>query len=261
MKDIEVLINESISRIKEEEAINPNLDDKTKKAKNDIWTISKNIRTVLDMQIDILTECKKVKKLYMETLKESMEYSLVKTYNFKEEILDKLEKANFSNILEIYQKLLKPLFLPRVNKNLNINLIYDSQTKLENEEQEKYDIKQELLEGSTKLEERIKRRNKAHIEVMSTLFEFASTHKEGFLFNDYFCHIRNNQDISNMLEENLIFLQMLKLYAIGKIDIEEWEKGGFVRNFQNTGHHLAGRPGFDGRIDAYDQQNGEHCIV
>lgn len=238
MKDIEILINESINRIKEEENINPNLDEKTKKAKNDIWTISRNVRTVLDMQIDILTQCKKVKKLYMETLKESMEYSLVKTYNFKEEILDKLEKAKFEEILEIYAKLLKPLFLPRVKKNLNINLIYDNQTKLESEQEEKYSIEQELLKESKEIEERIKKRNKAHIEVINTLLNYASIHKEGFTFKDYIQSINENENLADILEENLIFMQMLKLYAIGSINIEEWED-------ENTNSEIEANGEFD----------------
>lgn len=224
MEQIETLINESINRIKEEEKMLGTLDEKTKNAKKEIWNISKNIKTALNMQIELLTQCKKTKKLYMETLKESMEYSIVKTYNFKEEILEKIEKAEYKNILEIYTKLLRPLFMPKIEKRLNLNTIYDAQTKINKEEEEEYSIEQEILAQKHEIEERIKRRNQAHIEVIKTLFQYASEHTEGFDFKEYFESLKTNKLKNNMIEEKLIFMQMLKLYDLKEINIQEWEK-------------------------------------
>ena len=235
MEQIETLINESMDRIKEEEQMVGNLDEKTKNAKKEIYNISKNIKTALNMQIELLTLCKKTKKLYMDTLKESMEYSIVKTYNFKEEILENLEKAKFENILEIYAKLLRPLFMPKIKKTLNLNTIYDTQTKINKEEQEEYSVEQEILAKQIETEERIKRRNEAHIEVIKTLFKYASEHIEGFDFKQYFNSLQTNKLKENMLEEKLIAMQMLKLYDLEEIDIKEWEKEENTEQIESNG--------------------------
>lgn len=151
-----------------------------------------------------------------------MQYSLVKTYNFKENIMENLEKANYQNILEIYVKLLKPLFMPRLSKSLNLNLVYSNQSKIKKEEEEEYSIEQDILEEQTLIQERIERRNKAHIEVIKTLFEYGNTHNQ-FTLQQYLESLKDNADLPIMLEEKLIFMQMLKLYATDGIDIEEWK--------------------------------------
>lgn len=223
MTEIDDLIKESAKRILEEEELTGTLDEKSQKAKFEIWTISKNVKTALNLQRELLIQCKKTKKLYVDTLKESMQYSLVKTYNFKENIIQNLEKANFKDIPEIYVKLLKPLFMPRLTKSLNLNLIYSNQSKIKKEEDEEYSIEQDILEEQTLMQERIERRNKAHIEVMRTLFEYASTHNQ-FTLSQYLESLKENINLPIMLEEKLIFMQMLKLYATDGIDIEEWKK-------------------------------------
>lgn len=223
MTEIDDLIKESAKRISEEEELTGTLDEKSQKAKFEIWTISKNVKTALNLQRELLIQCKKTKKLYVDTLKESMQYSLVKTYNFKENIIQNLEKANFKDIPEIYVKLLEPLFMPRLTKSLNLNLIYSNQSKIKKEEDEEYSIEQDILEEQTLIQERIERRNKAHIEVMRTLFEYASTHNQ-FTLSQYLESLKENINLPIMLDEKLIFMQMLKLYATDGIDIEEWKK-------------------------------------
>ena len=235
MEQIETLINESIERIKEEEQITGKLDEKTKNAKKEIWNISKNIKTALNMQIELLSQCKKAKKLYMDTLKESMEYSIVKTYNFKEQILEKLEKSNFQDILEIYTKLLRPLYLPRLKKTLNLNTIYDVQTKINNDSEEEYSIEQDILAEREAIEERIKRRNSTHIEIIKRLFEYASNNQEGFTLKEFLESIKEDELRKNMLEEKLIFMQMLKLYELKEIDVKEWQKEENVGQLESNG--------------------------
>ena len=149
---------------------------------------------------------------------------MVKTYNFREEIIEKLEKVQNDNILEVYIKLLRPLFMPRFKKLLNINTIYEKQTKMSESQDDEYSFKQDILEETRLIEERINRRNKAHIEVINTLFEFAAAHKEGFDFIEYLSSLDNNELKESMLEEKLIFMEMLKLYDLGEIDVTEWKK-------------------------------------
>jgi hypothetical protein len=166
-----------------------------------------------------------------------MQYSLVKTYNFKENIMEKLEKANYENIQEIYIKLLKPLFMPRLSKSLNLNLVYSNQNKIKKEEEEEYSIEQDILEEQTLIQERLERRNKAHTEVIKTLFEYAKNHNE-FSLQQYLESLKDNPNLPIMLEEKLIFMQMLKLYAIDGIDIDEWKN-------ENLGNQTEANGEFD----------------
>ena len=127
----------------------------------------------------------------METLEESMEYSIVKTYNFKEEILDNFEKLEIKNALETYAKLLRPLFMPRMKKYLNINTIYDVQTKINNEGEEEYSVEEDIIQAEQNIKERIERRNKTHIEIIRRLFEFSEHHQE-FDIKQFFNSITDN---------------------------------------------------------------------
>lgn len=54
MTEIDELIRESAKRIAEEEELTGGLDEKSKKAKLEIWTISKNVRTALSLQRELL---------------------------------------------------------------------------------------------------------------------------------------------------------------------------------------------------------------
>ncbi len=224
MDRIDKMIRESLDRIKQEEELTQNLDEKTKSAKKDIYQILKNVQTALKMQINLLTKCKNVKKLYLDMLKDAMEYSIVKTYNFQEEIIDKLEQREFESVLTVYIKLLRPLFMPRMNKTLNLNTIYDKQTKINDSKEDEYSVEQDTLEESELVEKRIQRRNEAHIAVISSLFEFAGNHKEGFDFKEFYNFLKEHELKKSMLEERLIFMEMLKLYDLSEIDIDEWKK-------------------------------------
>lgn len=164
-----------------------------------------------------------------------MEYSLVKTYNFKEEILDKLELSNFNQIRDIYIKLLRPLFMPKVDKKLNLGLLYESQTPIIDKGQESYTVEQDILDKDEEIEQRKKRRNKSHIEVIQTLLEYASNHIDGFYFSEYIKYVEKNPNFGDMLEEKLIFMQMLKLYDIQIIDIDEWKNESQTNQLECNG--------------------------
>lgn len=54
MTEIDELIRESAKRITEEEELTGSLDEKSKQAKLEIWTISKNVRIALSLQRELL---------------------------------------------------------------------------------------------------------------------------------------------------------------------------------------------------------------
>lgn len=235
MKQIELLIKESLDKIKAEERLTQALDEKTIQAKKEIIIIANNIDISLKMQMELLIQCKKAKKLYIETLKESIDYSIVKTYNFKEEIMDKFSKTTTDNILDIYVKLLRPLFMPRIEKILNLNIIYDAQTKITEEIVEEYDVETDALVETQAVKERIDRRNKAHIDAINMLFEYASNHTEGFDLKDYFEVLKYYELKNNLFEEKLIFMLMLKLYNLAVIDINEWRNSENIVSSESNG--------------------------
>ena len=225
MQELEVMILKSKEQIKEEEEHVEELDEKTANAKKEIWKISSNIKKAIEIQLELLSYCKKMKKLYLEVLQDSMEYSMVKSYNFKEIILDKLENIKQDRILDVYALLLRPLFLPRKNKMLNLNICYEKQNKILKEEQDEYNIEQELIEKTKELEMRIERRNMTHIEVIKTLLDFSKIHREGFKFSEYVESLQENDLFYDMINEKLIFMVFLKLYNLQVIDLEAFQKG------------------------------------
>lgn len=224
MQDLETLIQKSKEQIKEEEDLVEVVDEKTSNAKKEVWKISNNIKKAIEIQLELLNYCKRMKRLYLAVLQDSMEYSMVKSYNFKEVILDRMKKINQNNILDVYVLLLRPLFMPRTNKILNLNICYDTQSKISAEEHEEYSIERELIEKSRELEMRINRRNITHIEVIKTLLDFSNAHKEGFKFSEYFEILRGNELFESMMDEKLIFMVFLKLYNMQVIDLEEFQK-------------------------------------
>ena len=222
MQNLEVMIEKSNEQIKEEERLQGTVDEKIQNAKKEVYKISVNIKKALSMQVNLLNTCTRMKKIYLDVLQEAMEYSFVKTYNFREVILDKLEKVeNLNRVTDIYAKLLKPLFLPRMDKKLNLSLCYDVQGKIKTSEQEEYSLEQELVETSLENEKRIDRRNNAHVEIISELLKYALLHKDGFMVDDFLEYLKDNESYKEMIEEKLIFMVFLKLYSFDEIDLEK----------------------------------------
>lgn len=225
MKQIDELITKSKQHLEEEEKLHNELDENIKKAKIEVYTISKNVKTALRYQRQILIQVQNLKKLYLQILEDTMSFIQKKRYNFEETILKPLEKKEIKDtdqINEIYEKLVNPLFIVGMKKRLNLNLLYDSQSKIK-EQQEEYERQEEEIEDNQKQKEEIQKRNQIHIEIVESIFNYITQEKKEFTFSEWFENL--NEDKKEEYSQNkMVFLVILKLFEIEKISISEFFK-------------------------------------
>ncbi len=223
MKQIDDLITKSKERLEQEEQQHEELDEKIKKAKKEVYTIAKNVKTALRYQRQLLVQAQNLKKLYLQILEETMSFSKKKRYNFEEEILKPLERAEIHSskqIHKIYEKLVNPLFLVGSYKRLNLNLLYDNQSKIK-EQQEDYQLQEEEYEDNLRQKEEIERRNKIHVDIIESLFHYAEKNRVSFTFSEWFQSLEDKEDY---IKDKRIFLVMLKLFEVETISISEFLK-------------------------------------
>lgn len=223
MKQIDDLIIKSKVYLEQEEKQHNSLDDNIKKARREVSAISKNVKIALRYQRQLLIQVQKLKKLYLQLLEDAMSFSQKKRYNFEKVVLEPLEKLDIKNskqIFGIYEKLVNPLFLAGAKKRLNLNLLYDSQSKIK-EQQEEFLKQEEELEDNQKQKEEIQRRNQIHIEIVESVFKFVSQDIRKFTFSEWFEQLDEDKKL-RLVENKRVFLVMLKLFEVEMISISEF---------------------------------------
>lgn len=80
----------------------------------------------------------------------------------------------------------------------------------------------EALDEDRELE-RVQSLNEAHVALMKPLFRFAVESRDSFYFSELVDKLQENpQLLGKLMQENLLFTDMLKLYEIGSIDVAAW---------------------------------------
>ncbi|MDR1558411.1 MAG: hypothetical protein LBS84_01705 [Clostridiales bacterium] len=226
MGEIERVIDLAVAHLKEESRLRVSPDEKTAAAQREVFLISNNVRRALALQRDLLIRCESMRKLYLVQLRESIEFQQIKRFNFKEEILEPIEKLAGLDIAaadSLRKSLLLPLFLPELNHILNLSLAYDRQAKIKENAAEVLIEEEESLRDEHK-QERVRTRNESHARIISLLLEFAENHAPRFSFGEFFESIREHKNLDEMTAERLLFLDMLKLYEIREIDFDKWRE-------------------------------------
>lgn len=234
MKQIDDMITKAEDHLKKEEEQHEELDDNMKKAKREVHDIVINVRKALRYQRQILLQAQKLKKLYLQILEDSMSFIQKKRYNFEDEILKPLERKEIKDaeqINDIYERLVNPLFLAGAKKRLNLNLIYDSQSKIK-EQQEEFLRQEEELEDNQKQQEEIAKRNKMYIEIIEGIFDFVTTEKQEFTFSEWFSMLEEDKK-KQYAEDKRVFLVMLKLFEVETISITEFLKEEAINENSN----------------------------
>lgn len=234
MRQIDDLITKSKDRLEEEQKQHEQIDDNMKKAKKEVSEIANNVREALRYQRQILTQVQRLKKLYLQILEDSMSFIQKKRYNIEDEILRPLERSEFRNteqINNIYERLVNPLFLAGTKKRLNLNLIYDSQSKIK-EQEEEYQRQEEELEDNRKQKEEIEKRNKIHTEIIEEIFNFFGQDRTEFKFSEWFNLLEEEKQV-RYAENKRVFLILLKLFEVETISISEFLKEDSVNQNSN----------------------------
>jgi hypothetical protein len=229
MREVERVIELAQVSLNEENRRGITPDDKSRIAQREILSISSDVQHALGIQRELLIKCNDLRELYLSVLQDSLLFYQVRRFDLAEQVLWKMEKQSFSNVIDLNKfnaGLLTPLFLPNLRRSLNLTLFYERQVKLRESEDEIIIDEDETIEDHSK-SKRIKSRNDAHVRVICLLLEYAKTHSS-FLFSEFWEHIMSHKNITEMTNERLLFLNMLKLYEIREIDIIKWRYTGVL---------------------------------
>lgn len=222
LNQIKDMVALSEERLKEEEARRLELDEEMQKAKREILAIRRNINTALKEQREMVVERYNLSKIYLETIQEAFAQGLSKRFDLEKEILLPLEECAESLIPRLWQ-LLNPLFLPNPNKILGLMSVYQRQVPLREAESEPGGILVEALDEDRELE-RVQSLNEAHVALMKLLFRFAAESRDSFYFSELVDKLQETpQLLGELMQENILFTDMLKLYEIGSIDVAAWQ--------------------------------------
>lgn len=223
MNEIREMIELSEQRLHEEENTRGSLDEEMKKARREIGIIRRNIISTIDEQKGIILERHSLSKIYKEMIEDSFSLSLTRVYDFEREILKPLEQCDESKIISLWQ-LLNPLFKPNPDKNLSLLSLYERQARIRTEDQVPEGLNIEEM-GEDKEWLKVKRINDANIQLMQALLEWAGARGESFRFSEFHGYLQSRPEIyDQVMEGELLFKSMLKLYDLSSIDIAAWQR-------------------------------------
>ncbi|MGB7604535.1 MAG: hypothetical protein WBL93_03565 [Lutisporaceae bacterium] len=224
MTDIQKMIYQAEEKIREEFELNIEFEEKLAKAKLEIQEIDHNIGVVITEQRDLILNRHSLTDLYMDTIKKTFEFSFEKRYDFEETILSYLEK--YSNVLESYLSLLRPLFFPKKNKSLSVFNIYEPQIIFkEVETQDTHLVSVDEYDDSDETE-RILKISNLYVEVIKLIIRETLSAREITLSQIMKDVKKRDIDLYERVKENrYIFKTALKLYDMGVVPINDFFQG------------------------------------
>jgi hypothetical protein len=222
MNEIRDMVELSEQRLQEEEDTRGSLDEEMKKARREISIIRRNIINTIDEQKQVILERHSLSKIYKEMIEESFSLSLARVYDFEREILTPLEQCDDTVIASLW-KLLNPLFKPSVDRNLNLLSLYERQARIRPEDEAPEGLLIEEMGEDMELL-KIKRINDANTQLIRALLEWTAIKGESFRFSEFHTYLQSRPEIYNqIMEGELLFKSMLKLYDLNCIDIAAWQ--------------------------------------
>lgn len=223
MNDIKKSVEQDELRIQKEIDERGYLDDTMKNALSSLALIKNNIVVVLSEQRNLIQKRFSLNEIYSETIKDSFYTTIVKRYDFEKEILEPLKNMDCANLYCI-KSLLDPLMLPKVGKHTNLSVYYAPQGKLRENKDEDYREEMDDVE-ELNWQQEIEKNNALNLQVVRWLLEYTHNAPSGFTFSEFFEQIKSKcDDISHYTENKRIFLIILKLYQLGVVDFELWQK-------------------------------------
>ena len=215
----------SEEKIRQEFDLHQKLDESLKKAQTEIKQINKNIKATLSEQKDLILSRQSLSKLYIETIGDSFLYSIENRFDIDEFILKRMEHQ--MDRVEHFWKLVNPLFMPNLNKNINVRSLYEPQGMIKLEEEEKdHMMEQEVLSEDNE-QEKFERINESYVEIMDFLLSCVlQSNNQTSLENVVATLKSSSEKFQRFVEDRLLFTTVLKLYDIGLIDLALWRTRG-----------------------------------
>ena len=223
MKETLGMITLSEERLREEEQARGDLDEEMRKARREIALIRRNIHTTINEQRELIVDRHRLATLYKDTLEDSFMLARSKKFNFEQEILQRLEQCDERHIPLLWQ-LFNPLFKPNPERTLNIFSLFEAQSRLRQEEPGGDEIEiEELREDRERL--KVEEINGLNTALIRFILEFAARHKEGFRLSQLLGELKHQAELyRRLVEGDLLFHTLLKLYDFGPLQIREWKE-------------------------------------
>lgn len=197
------------------------LDEKIINAQKEIRQINENIRITLNEQKELILNRQSLSQLYIDSVSNSFSYSFENRYDIEEKLLTMMEKH--TEAVDNFWKLVNPLFLPNLNRNLNIRSVYERQGILKNIE----DTPDNLIEEEDYQEDlekvKIEKNSKIYISIIDKLINFTLKQGNKTTFKK-FIDSMGSDELNSLTYDRLLFTTMLKLYDLGNIDVGAWLK-------------------------------------
>lgn len=226
MEEIRKTLQRASQQIAEQTALTEKQDAEIMEAKRHLFQIEENVESILQKQRLLLTQSRKLGKIYQQILRESMLTHRIHSFDMEKVLLQALEaydgmkNRDFSSI---YAMLMNPLMLPELPKTLRLGLFYDPQELREGVMGD--DVQEaEELEDESELLTHINRRNNAHIEIIHLLLQYAASHSPTFQLSEFWKFCLEYGDMALLIEEKRFFLVMLRLFELECVDITAWRQ-------------------------------------
>lgn len=228
MQDINDMVELATAHLVEQARIGDDTDERSQQAKREIDAIEENVGRALTLQRTLLTRCEGLRTLYLGLLEDAFQYQQSQTYDIEQVLLkpmEALERLSWKRLEKIRNGLLTPLFLPQMPHTLNLKLAYLPQGTLSDTDDSEVAFDEETVGDEERLD-RERRRSGCHVALIRLLFQYAAGHTPGFSLQDFSAHLEKSGQALPLLRERLLFLDMLKLYELGEIDLVLWRREG-----------------------------------
>lgn len=222
--EIQNMVSISEGRIREDYEKHGELTEDLKKAQTEMSKIVKNLSTARKEQSNLINSREGSYKILKSTLEESFQFTTQKRYDFEQEILQPMEKISGEGSKNLW-KLFTPLFHVEPYRYLPISLIYKAQGKLSEEESTEAEgiLVDEVKEDVEK--ERNEKINSSYLKILTYIVEEARKREGNIDFKTLCAELqKDHEEFNSLMEENLLFITMLKLYEMEILDVRAFRE-------------------------------------
>lgn len=213
LSDIRLLVAEKLQAIADS-ALHGR--DDIGQTEHEIQEILSNIDIVISEQSRVYNQKFKLTELYAQLLDDNFSYLGSRSFDFEQELLAPLRRMQLQDTREI-GRLFLPLYRPSFQHLFAPDFFYRRQNAIR-EAAEDEGIEIRTAESGETLAEI---RNRRYAEIIHSFLFYCSSHS-AFRFSEYQDAL-TEEVLHEQMQENALPDVMLKLYALGIIDITAWK--------------------------------------